>query len=132
MDVVVSRLSQQLGRSPTTAELADATGVDEEAVLEALDIGSAYRPSSIDAVTPAGVGVADRLGEPDEELSSAENRVVLLDLMGRLTPRQQQIMYLRFFEDKTQAEIADEIGVSQMHVSRLIARGLEALHTTPD
>jgi RNA polymerase sigma-B factor len=132
MDAVVSRLSQQLGRSPTTAELAEATGVDEEAVLEALDIGSAYRPSSIEAATPGGVGIAERLGEPDNELSSAENRVVLLDLMSRLSPRQQQIMYLRFFEDMTQAEIAAEIGVSQMHVSRLIARGLEALQIAPD
>jgi RNA polymerase sigma-B factor len=132
MDVVVSRLSQQLGRAPTTAELAEATGVDEEAVLEALDIGSAYRPSSIEAATPGGVGIAERLGESDKELSSAVNRVVLLDLMSRLSPRQQQIMYLRFFEDMTQAEIAAEIGVSQMHVSRLIARGLEALQTAPD
>jgi len=132
MDTVVSRLSQQLGRSATTAELAEATGVDEESVLEALDIGSAYRPSSIEAVTPGGVGIADRLGAPDAELSSAENRVVLLELMSRLPARQQQIMYLRFFEDMTQAEIAAEIGVSQMHVSRLIARGLDALHLPPD
>jgi RNA polymerase sigma-B factor len=132
MDAVVSRLSQQLGRSPTTAELAEATGVDEEAVLEALDIGSAYRPSSIEAATPSGVGIADRLGEPDNELGSVENRVVLLELMSRLPARQQQIMYLRFFEDMTQAEIAAEIGVSQMHVSRLITRGLEALQLAAD
>ena len=127
MDSVVSKLSQQLGRSPTTAEVAEAAGVEEEDVLEALDIGSAYRPSSIEAVTPSGVGLADRLGEPDSELGSAENRVVLLELMSRLPIRQQRILYLRFFEDLTQAEIAAEVGVSQMHVSRLLARGLETL-----
>ncbi len=124
---VVSELSQQLGRSPTPREIADAAGVRDEDVLEALDAGNRYRPNSLD-VAVTGVDADSRLGESDTELASVEDRATLLQLMRRLPEREQRVMYMRYFEDMTQAEIADAIGVSQMHVSRLLTRSLGLLN----
>jgi RNA polymerase sigma-B factor len=124
---VVSELSQQLGRSPTPREIADAAGVRDEDVLEALDAGNRYRPNSLDlAVT--GVDADARLGHSDTELGSVEDRATLLELLRRLPEREQRVMYMRYFQDMTQAEIADAIGVSQMHVSRLLTRSLDLLN----
>ena len=100
---VVSELSQQLGRSPSPTEIADAAGV---------------RGSDGDA----------RMGRHDIELVSVEDRATLLHLLRRLPERERRVMYMRYFEDMTQAEIADAIGVSQMHVSRLLTRSLDALN----
>jgi len=122
--------SQSLGRSPTVAELASAAGVTEEEVLEALEAGQAYRSSSLDAPAPgadAEASVASTLGEVDTGMATAEQRVELAGLLDRLAPRERRIVHLRFWEDKTQAEIATELGISQMHVSRLLAKSLATL-----
>jgi RNA polymerase sigma-B factor len=126
MGALVTDLAQRLERSPTAQELAEAAGVDEEDVLEALEAANCYRPAALDAPTGSG-DPTDRVGDLDGELESADVRATLLPLLEQLPAQQQRIVYLRYFEDKTQAEIALEVGLSQMQVSRLLARSLSAL-----
>jgi RNA polymerase sigma-B factor len=131
---VISVLSQELGRSPTVPELATEAGVSEEEVLEALEAGQAYRSMSIDAPGSAGTGggedgdsLATHLGGDDPEMAEAERRAELSPLLAQLPEREQTIIYMRFFEGLTQSEIATRLGISQMHVSRLLGRSLEQL-----
>jgi RNA polymerase sigma-B factor len=127
---VVGSLGQQLGRSPTIAELAAETQVSEEEVLEALEAGQAYRFASLDVPkggSEDGDTIGEGLGEDDPDLANAESRVVLSPLMAKLSTRQRQIIRLRFFEGLTQSEIANRLGISQMHVSRLLARSVAEL-----
>jgi RNA polymerase sigma-B factor len=131
---IVGQLSQDLGRSPTIPEIAANAGVSEEEVLEAMEAGQAYRFTSIDAPTPgeeAGT-LASTLGETDEGLVGAEHRVALSPLIAELPERQQLILHYRFFEGLTQSEIAARLGISQMHVSRLLARSLAQLRQAAD
>jgi RNA polymerase sigma-B factor len=123
---VISELSQQLGQSPTPRQIAQAAGVRDEDVLEALDAGNRYRPTSLD-FTPGGGAGESVPGDADVEFASVEDRATLLNLLHRLPKREQRVMYMRYFEDMTQAEIAQAIGVSQMHVSRLLSRSLHTL-----
>jgi RNA polymerase sigma-B factor len=127
----ISSLSQELGRSPTVPELADRLGVSEDEVLEAMEAGRAYRVGSIDARAPGesddGLTVADRLGAPDAALADAERRAALAPMLASLPERQRLIVYLRFYEGLTQSEIGARLGISQMHVSRLLARSLDQL-----
>jgi len=127
---LVDEMSQTLGRSPTVAELAGSAGVTEEEVLEALEAGQAYRSSSLDAPAPGVDGeasVASSLGQVDASMATAEQRVELAGLLDHLAARERHIVHLRFWEDRTQAEIAAELGISQMHVSRLLAKSLATL-----
>ena len=126
---VVSSLSQELGRSPTIPELAAEAQVTEEEVLEALEAGQAYRFSSLDAPSgdEDGDSLSSQLGQDDPHLLDAEHRAALSPLLSRLPPREQTILHLRFFEGMTQSEIAGQLGISQMHVSRLLARSLGQL-----
>ena len=126
---LVSTLNQDLGRSPTVAEIAQAAGVSEEEVLEALEAGQAYRFASIDAPMPGEDSgtLASSLGEDDPSMQDVEHRVALSPLIAKLPERQQKILHLRFFEGLTQSEIASQLGISQMHVSRLLARSLAQL-----
>jgi RNA polymerase sigma-B factor len=128
---VVSRLGQELARSPTIAELAADTGVSEEEVLEALEAGQAYRFASLDAPAPgeaeAGESLGSRLGGDDTELVGAESRAMIGPLLAKLPARERRIVNLRFFEGLTQSEIAAVLGISQMHVSRLLSRSLAQL-----
>ena len=132
---VIGILSQELGRSPTVPELAAEAGVSEEEVLEALEAGQAYRSTSIDAPGSGGAGgvgeegetLAAPLGDYDPELVEAERRAELSPLIAELPEREQTIIYLRFFDGLTQSEIAARLGISQMHVSRLLARSLDQL-----
>ena len=126
MGVLVTDLSQRLGRLPTTADIAAAAGVREDDVLEAIDAGNRYRPFSLDAAGRRDDDFA-HLGGADDELSSAEDRAALADLLELLPPREQRVIYLRYFEDMTQSEIAREVGLSQMHVSRLLTRSLDII-----
>jgi RNA polymerase sigma-B factor len=129
LTTLVSTLNQDLGRSPTIPEIAQAAGVSEEEVLEAMEAGQAYRFTSIDAPVPgeeAG-SLATSLGEEDEAMVDVEHRVALSPLIAKLPARQQKILHLRFFEGLTQSEIASQLGISQMHVSRLLARSLAQL-----
>ncbi len=127
---VVSELSQQLGRSPSPTEIAEAAGVRDEDVLEALEAGNRYRPTSLDVAATGSDGDA-RMAHSDIELRSVDDRAHLLHLLRRLPERERRVMYMRYFEDMTQAEIAEAIGVSQMHVSRLLSRSLAALNREP-
>ena len=130
LSTLVSSLNQDLGRSPTIPEIAQAAGVSEEEVLEAMEAGQAYRFTSLDAPVPgedSGGSLAASLGEVDDSMADVEHRVSLSPLIAKLPPRQQKILHLRFFEGLTQSEIASRLGISQMHVSRLLARSLAQL-----
>jgi RNA polymerase sigma-B factor len=123
-------LSQKLGRSPTVAEMAGYLKLSEEEILEGLESANAYSAVSLDA--PDGgeddaPAVADTLGEVDEALEGVEYRESLKPLLEKLPPREKKILLLRFFGNMTQSQIASEIGISQMHVSRLLARTLAQL-----
>ena len=125
-----SELSQKLGRSPTVAELAGHLGMSEEEVLEGLESANAYSAVSLDA--PDGgdddsPAVADTLGAEDESLEGVEYRESLKPLLDQLPPREKRILLLRFFGNMTQSQIAADLGISQMHVSRLLARTLTQL-----
>ena len=123
-----NELSQQFGRVPTPAEIAAAAGVTEEQILEGMEASTLYRLGSLDVSTdPDDVPASDRVGSLDLELNSVENRALVRDALTSLPVRERRIVYLRFFEGLNQAEIADRVGVSQMHVSRLLTRSLDAL-----
>lgn len=131
---VISTLSQELGRSPTIAELATEAGVSEEEVLEAMEAGQAYRFASLDAPAPGDDGdtMGTRLGEEDPNMIDAEHRAALSPLIASLPEREQTILYLRFYDGLTQSEIAARMGISQMHVSRLLARSLAQLRAAAE
>ena len=123
-------LSQDLGRSPTAAELATRLGVEVEEVLEGLESANAYATLSLDAGDDADDSpgsMLDTLGEDDEGLAHVEIRESIKPLIETLPARERRILLLRFFRGMTQSQIAEEIGVSQMHVSRLLSRTLDHL-----
>lgn len=129
---IVDPLAQELGRSPTIAELAAEVQASEEEVLEALEAGQAYRFASLDAPRSDGEGseaVGETLGSEDKELDRAEQRATLEPLLSRLPDRQREIVILRFFEGLTQSEIAGRLNVSQMQVSRLLNRSVAQLRS---
>ena len=121
-----TELVQQHGRSPTVAELAAATRSSEDDVLEALETAAAYSTVSLDSTDPSdnGPSTIETLGHDDEALEGVENRETLSRLLGLLPERERRIVTLRFFRGMTQSQIAAEVGISQMHVSRLLARAL--------
>jgi RNA polymerase sigma-B factor len=125
-----AELSQQLGRAPTPSELAKELDMDRDEVVEGLVAGSSYNTLSIDS---GGSGnedapaIADTLGDVDLSLDQIENREALRPLLESLPERERTVVVLRFFESLTQTQIAERIGVSQMHVSRLLARALTRL-----
>ena len=124
----VSRLSQEMGRSPTVAEIGEATGATEEEVLEAMDSAQAYTLISLDAPSSEEGGTAyDQLGEEDDMLDTLEYRASLAPLLDALPVRERTMLYLRFFKGLTQSQIAERLGISQMHVSRLLAKTLATL-----
>src|SRR5438067_840375 len=133
---VVSSLSQEEGRSPTIAEIADRAGVSEEEVLEAIEAGHAYRFTSLDAPAGSdedpGQSLAASLGDEDPAMADTEHRVALSPLIAKLPPRERTILHFRFFEGLTQSEIAGRLGISQMHVSRLLARSLSQLRSAAE
>jgi RNA polymerase sigma-B factor len=125
-----SRLSVRLGRAPTVAEIAEAAALSTEAVVDALQAGLAYQSSSLDAPLgpePGAPTLGERLGAEDEAALLAERLSVIAPAVGALPDRQRRILFLRFYRDLTQTEIARELGISQMHVSRLLARALETI-----
>src|SRR5438876_736774 len=125
---VISKLSQDLQRSPTVAEIARAASATDDEVLEALDSAHAYRLISLDA--PAGeegLTYYEQIGEADASLEALEDWVSVGPLLKQLPPRERRMLHLRFFKGMTQSEIADELGISQMHVSRLLAKTLATL-----
>jgi RNA polymerase sigma-B factor len=123
-------LAQKLDRSPTVAELAAVLGVTEEDVVEGLAVGNAYTASSLDTAPTDEDGdgpLAERLGYEDAAMEGVEYRESLKPLLARLPARERRIIMLRFFGNMTQSQIGEEIGISQMHVSRLLTRTLATL-----
>jgi RNA polymerase sigma-B factor len=127
---LVEQLTVQLARSPTIAELAEAANVEEETVLEALESGRAYSSLSLSAGSSGDDDESDPLeaiGTEEPEYEASENRAVLEPGFRVLDERERRILHLRFFEGLTQSQIAQQVGISQMHVSRLIRRSLEKI-----
>ncbi|MET7617838.1 SigB/SigF/SigG family RNA polymerase sigma factor [Streptomyces sp. NPDC005408] len=113
------------GRDPSAAEIAEHTGMTEEEVLEGLDALESFSALSLDAELPGsedGYALRDTLGTPDPAIDVVVDREAVKPELRRLPERERRILYLRFFRDMTQSSIADDLGVSQMHVSRLISR----------
>ena len=126
----IGELAQREGRAPTVSELAAHLQMSEEEVLEGLESANAYSTVSLDAPDSGdedAPAVADSLGIVDEALEGVEYRESLKPLLERLPPREKKILLLRFFGNLTQSQIAAELGISQMHVSRLLARTLTQL-----
>ncbi len=128
---LVEELTVELGRSPTISELAKAANAEEEDVLEALESGRAY--SSVSLSTGSGgddegeLDPLESLGAEEPQYEVSEDRAVLAPGFRVLDDRERKILHLRFFKGLTQSQIAQQIGISQMHVSRLIRRALEKI-----
>jgi RNA polymerase sigma-B factor len=125
-----STLSQQLGRSPTVSDIAEYLQRPEDEVLEGLDSARAYSAVSLQTLVgngEDGTELGDLFGVEDHELALAEFRASLGPALEALGPREQKIVILRFFGNLTQTQIAERVGISQMHVSRLLARSLTTL-----
>src|SRR4051812_15704244 len=131
---LVEQLTVQLSRSPTIPELAKAAGVEEEEVLEALESGRAYTSLSLSVGGGGGddddLDPLESLGTEEHQYEVSEDRAVLAPGFRVLDERERKILQLRFFEGLTQSQIAQQVGISQMHVSRLIRRSLEKIRET--
>jgi RNA polymerase sigma-B factor len=129
-----AELTQALGRSPTPRELSEAIGCSVEEIIEGIESSNAYSTLSLDATDDGGdeggVSMLEMMGLDDEELEQIEIRESIKPLLEALPSREKRILLLRFFKNKTQSEIAAEIGVSQMHVSRLLSRTLDRLRAS--
>lgn len=125
------KLTHQLGRAPTVAELATHLGVDEELVIESLTAADSFTLTSLDAQFDAtdadGYGPLDALGFEDSRLDLVVDLAALRPMLAALPARERTILELRFFADMTQSEIAERVGLSQMHVSRLLAKIFRSL-----
>jgi RNA polymerase sigma-B factor len=123
-------LAQQLDRTPTVRELAERLDLPEHEVIEGMSASNAYTASSLDAQPaeddPEGA-LADRIGYEDHDLEGVEYVESLKPLIAQLPPRDRAILSLRFVGNLTQSEIGEELGISQMHVSRLLSRTLSRL-----
>jgi RNA polymerase sigma-B factor len=125
---LLDQLTNELGRSPTIAELAHAAGVEEEDVIDALDSANAYSTRSLQApFEEGGDYLADKLGVEDPGFADVDESSLLEAGLDALSDRERHIVELRFFEEMTQSQIAAEIGISQMHVSRLLRRALATM-----
>ena len=128
-----AELTQSLGRSPTPRELAETIGCTVEEIVEGIESSNAYSTLSLDATDDGDDSTAtmlDAIWMDDEGLEHVEIRESIKPLLDRLEPREKKILLLRFFKNMTQSQIAEEIGVSQMHVSRLLNRTLEQLRAS--
>jgi RNA polymerase sigma-B factor len=127
------RLVHELGRTPTVAEIADALGITSEQVLEAREAATAYRAESLDGAShddPDATSVVDMLGADEPGYVQAEHSATLEAMMSVLSDREREVLRLRFKEDLTQSEIGHRVGLSQMHVSRLLRQAVARLRET--
>ena len=139
VDKAVGELSEELRRQPSVAEIGEAVDADEEDVLEALQAGGAYRAVSFEAPRGGSGGgeedaatIADSIGVDEDGFDRAEERATLARLLSTVSPREREVLRMRFEEDMTQAEIGAVIGVSQMQVSRVIRQALTRLRAAAD
>lgn len=119
-----AELSHKLERSPTTKEIAKHLGVTVDDVAEALEANSAYSTISLDAGSDDAPTIGDSVGSLDDALEGVEYRESLKPLLEKLDNREKRILQLRFFENLSQSQIATELGISQMHVSRILNKVL--------
>ena len=129
MGPTIERLTAKLGRSPSIAEIAGELKSTPEEVLEALEVGSAYSTVSL-SQGPGGeedLDPMETIGSTDEEFSRSEDRASLEPALQRLPHREREILRMRFEDGLTQTQIAEQVGISQMHVSRLIRRSLDRM-----
>jgi RNA polymerase sigma-B factor len=127
----LAELSQQLGRPPRPSEIADRLQLPTSKVIEALHAAEAYKSSSLDELLGCGdttATPAEFLGEPDAEMSLIDDREALRPLVAELAPRERKILGLRFFHQLTQSQIAEQVGLSQMHVCRVLHQTLAFLY----
>ena len=132
---VVSELSQRLGRAPRPSEIAERLGVPVSDVLEGLEASEAYRSSSLDEMLSSEQGsatVGELVGQADAELARIDFQQSLRPLLAELAERERTIVLLRFFGNMTQTQIAEHVGISQMHVSRLLTQTLDRLRSRLD
>jgi RNA polymerase sigma-B factor len=125
-----SRLSQSLGRAPTPSELAEHLGMSREEIHEGLAAGNAYQSASLDDMLmseDSSISLGSTIGEEDPEIAMIEQREALHPLLEKLPERERKIVIMRFFGNMTQTQIAQKVGISQMHVSRLLAKTLRQL-----
>jgi RNA polymerase sigma-B factor len=131
LGAATAELSQRLGRAPTATELAAELGMDRAEVVEGLVAGSSYNTLSIDSGSGSddedARAIADTLGDVDAGLDRIEDREALRPLLEALPERERTVLVLRFFDSMTQTQIAERVGISQMHVSRLLAKSLTRL-----
>jgi RNA polymerase sigma-B factor len=121
-------LTQELGHAPTVRQLAERLKISEEEVLDGLESANAYSAVSLDTPSTEDTqSIADALGFEDDRVAAVEYRESLKPLLDGLPDREKRLLLLRFFKNMTQSQIAEELGISQMHVSRLLARTLESL-----
>jgi RNA polymerase sigma-B factor len=132
IDRTSETLAQQLGRAPTPAELADHLELDLDDVLAAIAAGTAHTASSLDAPAADRDTPAFELGDVDEGFEHVADSAIIERLLDGLPERDRAIVRLRFYGDLSQAAIAERVGISQMHVSRLLRRSLEAMRATLD
>jgi RNA polymerase sigma-B factor len=127
----IGELSKRLGRSPSVAQISERVEMSEEDVLEAIDAGNAHHALSIDAAVPEGdedrPPIVESLGEAEPGYEAIEYGEAIAPILDELSGRDRVIVHLRFVDDRTQTEIADEVGVSQMQVSRILRATLERL-----
>jgi RNA polymerase sigma-B factor len=125
-----AELNQSLGRSPTPRELSERIGCTVEEIIEGMESSNAYATLSLDATDDGdepGGSMLDALGVEDPDLEHVEVRESIKPMLDQLDPREKRILVLRFFKNMTQTQIAEEIGISQMHVSRLLTRTLDQM-----
>ncbi len=131
ISAATAELNQSLGRSPTPSEIAQAIDCSVEEVIEGIESSNAYSTLSLDAGSDSSedgaLSMLDTMGVDDEGLEHVELRESLKPLLEQLPPREKNILMLRFFKNMTQSQIAAEVGVSQMHVSRLLTKTLDHL-----
>lgn len=126
----VAQLHQEKGASPSVREIADRVGATDEEVLEAMDAMTAYSADSLDAPGIDTEASGSQLSVEDERFETLEAWESVVPAIKELPYREKRILYMRFFRGRTQSEIAEELGISQMHVSRLLAQTLEGLRRT--
>jgi RNA polymerase sigma-B factor len=130
IDKAADQLPTSLGRAPSAADVAEHSGLSVEDVLEAMEAASARRPYSLDATVGPDEDAAflvDTIGQDDPSFETVEYGEAIAKTLAALPQRERVILHLRFVEDLTQSEIAERVGISQMHVSRLLRRALDAV-----
>ena len=132
IDAAHDALAQELGRSPTVAEISKRADVDFHDVLDSMELSRVRETSQIDATPPGGVPLADRLGDVDSSIAGVEDAETVQRLLAALPEDERAVITMRFYDGLSQSQIAESIGVSQMQVSRLLRRSLTKLRADVD